>query len=392
MRLIYLFRPLNAYEEIYSSRRVIFFTSPEILLQKYFYFLIFYFKPSLLNQGFSKGGDKLQLIEWNDGRIEELVTLWNKELGKQFPMREELFKQNSFEDENICFSGSAIAVNNENEIIGFVVAKSWNENLNVQMNKEIGWVQVLLVDSNWRNKGIGTALLEKAEAALVAEGVKKVHIGKDPWHYFPGVPTEYDFINAWVEKRGYVTDGFDHDLKADYEPPSQHLFNHQAPQQLSPTEEVQFSLLEENEKDELIAFLHRCFPGRWEYEAIHYFKKGGTGREFVVLKKDAKIIGFCRVNDSKSPFIAQNVYWSPLLDEELGGVGPLGVDSAERKKGYGIAIVEAGIAVLRSRGINHIVIDWTGLVDFYGKLGYKKWKSYAKYSKSLENKTFANDR
>ncbi|MBS4192448.1 GNAT family N-acetyltransferase [Bacillus sp. FJAT-49705] len=318
----------------------------------------------------------MQLIEWNEERLEELVDFWNKELREQYPMRKELFKQNSFKDLNICFSGSAIAINDDNEIIGFIVAKKWNEdNLNIQMNKENGWIQALLVDSNWRNKGIGTVLLEKAESALAKEGVKKVFIGRDPWHYFPGVPAEFKNINPWFEKKGYINDGYDHDLIAYYE--------QKIDAQIPDLDEVEFSMLKEEEKDELLSFLNRCFPGRWEYEAIHYFKKGGTGREFVVLKKNNRIIGFCRVNDSKSPFIAQNVYWSPLLNGELGGIGPLGVDSEERKKGYGIAIVEAGIAALRSHGVNQIVIDWTGLVEFYGKLGYKKWKSYTKFSKNL---------
>ncbi|MGE8204909.1 GNAT family N-acetyltransferase [Heyndrickxia sp. NPDC080065] len=316
------------------------------------------------------------IADWQVNRLEELVSFWNKEIGNQYPMREELLKQNSFDDKNVCLSGSAIALNNDNQVIGLVVAKKWNENgLKVDMSQEIGWIQCLLIDSNYRNKGIGTALLEKAETALAEEGVKKVLIGRDPWHYFPGIPGEYKTINQWVEKRGYINTGSDHDLIAHY--------SQQLPFEAPSVEDVEFMLLKESEKEELLSFLHRCFPGRWEYEAIHYFKKGGKGREFVVLKKNNRIIGFCRVNDSESPFIAQNVYWSPLLNGQLGGIGPLGVDSAERKKGYGIAIVEAGISTLRSRGINDIVIDWTGLVDFYGKLGYTKWKSYSKYSKSL---------
>lgn len=323
-----------------------------------------------------RGELTLIISEWAEDKLVELVNFWNKELGEYYPMREELFKQNSFLDKNIFLSGSAIALNKENEVIGFVVAKKWNEeNLNVQMSKEVGWIQCLLVDSDYRNQGIGTTLLEIAETALEKEGVEKVLVGRDPYHYFPGVPTEYDFVNKWIEKRGYINNGSDHDLIAHYDLSQ--------PLERSSIEGVEFTLLAQSEKAELLSFLNRVFPGRWEYEAIHYFKKGGTGREFVVLKKNNRIIGFCRVNDADSPFIAQNVYWSPLLNGQLGGIGPLGVDSAERKKGYGIAIVEAGISELRSRGIKNIVIDWTGLVDFYGKLGYTKWKSYSKYSKSL---------
>lgn len=77
------------------------------------------------------------------------------------------------------------------------------------------------------------------------------------------------------------------------------------------------------------------------------------------------MIGFCRVNDEASPYIAQNTYWAPLVPEPLGGIGPLGVDSRYRGKGYGLALVEEGIAELEARGMKHLVIDWTELVDFY---------------------------
>lgn len=334
-------------------------------------FLLFFFTYE------RKGVKNLRLTNWDEGKLKELVDLWNKELGKHYPMREELFKQNSFDDKNIYLSGSAIALDNDNKIIGFVVSKKWNEdNCPVQLSNRVGWIQILLVATGHRNQGIGQKLLEHAEKALAVAGVQEIVLGRDPWHYFPGIPSECKATNPWFEKQGYINNGNDYDLISHY---SKELTS-----QMPIKDKVDFTLLKETEKDELLSFLHRCFPGRWEYEALHYFNKGGTGREFVVLKKNNRIIGFCRVNDPESPFIAQNVYWSPLLNRALGGIGPLGVDSAERKKGYGIAIVEAGIAVLRSRGINDIVIDWTGLVDFYGKLGYTKWKSYAKYSKSLD--------
>src|SRR5699024_8165519 len=108
-----------------------------------------------------------------------------------------------------------------------------------------------------------------------------------------------------------------------------------------------------------------------------------TGREFVVLRKNNRIIGFCRINDEHSPMIAQNVYWAPLITGELGGVGPLGIDENERGQGYGLAIVEAGLAFLRQRGICHIVIDWTDLVNFYKKLGFCPWKGYLVYQKEI---------
>ncbi len=317
----------------------------------------------------------MKLISWSIDRIEELVELWNKELGTDFPMRNELFEQNSFRDENVFSEASRIALDENNNIIGFLVAKRWQEDLEVGMNPNVGWIQVLLVDQRFRNQGIGTNLLKHAEKTFLDSGISSVVLGRDPWHYFPGIPQPYHDVASWFEKQGYSKLGSDYDVLCEYNPANDPAF--------PKLEGVEFSVLDKKDKEAFLKFLNRCFPGRWEYEAIHYFEKGGTGREFVVLKKKDEIIGFCRMNDSNSPIIAQNVYWAPLFNEELGGIGPLGIDTNERKNGYGLAIVQAAIAYLRNRNVNSIVIDWTGLIDFYGKLGYEVWKSYDSYKKNI---------
>lgn len=317
----------------------------------------------------------MKFIPWHRNRLNDIVAFWNQELSNDFPMRNELFKQNSFNDENVCDEGSQIAVDDDDNVIGFVVAKRWQEPLDVEMPKKTGWIQALLVDQRYRNQGIGSKLLSHAETNLKTNGVNNIQLGRDPWHYFPGIPTQYKHIAKWFGERGYRKQGDDFDLIHHYDPTTKST--------LPSNKNVTFSILAKYEKEDFLAFLHRCFPGRWEYEAIHYFEKGGIGREFAVVKKNNQIIGFCRLNDGKSPLIAQNVYWALLFKEELGGVGPLGIDSNERGNGYGLAIVEAGIFFLRERNINSIVIDWTGLVEFYKKLGYDIWKSYSSFRKDV---------
>lgn len=322
-----------------------------------------------------RGGILTKYISWTKERIEGLVNLWNQELNESFPMSRKLFEQNSFQDENICYRASRIAVDSDDKVIGFIVAKKWQEQLSVEMRKETGWIQVLLVNHTYRNQGIGDELLRHAESTLKSAGMREVLLGKDPWHYYPGIPQQFNDVARWFEGKGYEAYGEEYDLINHYDG---HKKN-----SLPTVDNAMFSILDPKDKEDFLDFLHRCFPGRWEYEALHYFQKGGTGREFVVLKKNDKIIGFSRINDAKSPFIAQNVYWAPLFDKELGGIGPLGIDANERKQGYGVAVVEAAITFLRGRDINNIVIDWTGLVDFYKKMGYDVWKGYYSYKKNL---------
>lgn len=316
----------------------------------------------------------MKLIPWNPERMKELLALWDKELSEDFPMREELFKQNSFDDVNISYESSLIAVDDQDHVIGFVVTKLWQEEIDVNMDPKRGWIQVLLVDSEHRKKGVGTALLERAEDDLKKNGIKEMQLGGDPFHYFSGIPEQYKATQKWAEKKGYQKriDTYD-------------LINHLEKNYPIPDDKtIEFSLLKRDEKDELISFLEKCFPGRWVYEAIKYFEMNGTGREFLVLRKKGRIIGFCRINDAASPFIAQNVYWSPLFEEPVGGIGPLGIDPEEQKQGYGLGIVQAAMAYLQDRKIETIIIDWTIFIEFYGKLDFAPWKKYGVYLKDLK--------
>lgn len=320
------------------------------------------------------------VLEWKAiqaEKLEEMVALWNETLGEDFPMRKELFKQNTIKDKNVCCVSSRMVLDDSGKVIAYLIAKRWQEEIDVAVDPDrmSGWIQIVLVAKEYHNQGIGTKLLEHAEMELRHQGVQKIYLGSDLRHYFPGIPRAYKATQTWFERRGYDRQGEEVDLIQHYGPDQVVKFPER--------NDVEFSLLQPEEATAFITFLHRSFPGRWEYEAINYFKNGGTGREFAVLKKANNIVGFCRINDAKSPHIGPNVYWAPLIDCELGGVGPLGIDEAERGHGYGLSIVEAGIAFLRARGIQDIVIDWTDLITFYEKLGYDVWKRYRTYRKAL---------
>jgi len=217
--------------------------------------------------------------------------------------------------------------------------------------------------------------LEDAETFLQQLGKKQILLGRDPFHYFPGVPSAYTETCEWFLAKGYVQGTKEVDLTKAYE--ASEVVN------MPDVDEAEFVLAKAEDEAALIDFLHRCFPGRWEYEAKKYLARAGLGREFVLLKVAGEIKGFCRINDPGTEMIPQNLYWSPLFDCELAAIGPLGVDSSERGKGYGLAIVQAGVAFLRKRGMRQIVIDWTDLVTFYEKLGFSVWKTYETFSKKV---------
>ena len=145
-------------------------------------------------------------------------------------------------------------------------------------------------------------------------GVEEIRLGRDPWHYFPGIPLEDEETINWFEKRGYVKGGVETDLLKD-------VRDGELYELTNSTEH--YRQLTKEDIPSLLGFLERVFPGRWHYEALHYEMMSGSGREFMGFFMDGELQGFCRMNDPHSPVIAQNMYWSALIPGEMGGIGPI---------------------------------------------------------------------
>ncbi|WP_060204440.1 GNAT family N-acetyltransferase [Sporosarcina koreensis] len=303
--------------------------------------------------------------------VTDIVELWNKEIGERFPMNVALWNQNTTMEPNVLNEGS-LAVVEEGSLRGFIVAKRYVETLDAQMPTTVGWIQCMLVETSTRNEGVGSELLGLAEQALFEAGVGEIRLGRDPWHYFPGVPLENEATISWFEKRGYVKGSIETDLIKDVSEGELYKLTNSS---------EHYRLLTKDDFPSLLQFLERVFPGRWHYEALHYQMIGGTGREFIGFFIDDDLQGFCRVNDPQSPVIAQNVYWSALRQGEMGGIGPLGIDRAIRRHHFGIDLVKAAANELISRGVSDIVIDWTQLIAFYEILGFAPWKQYQSMTK-----------
>src|SRR5699024_10552151 len=126
----------------------------------------------------------------------------------------------------------------------------------VDMHGETGWIQALLVDKAYRGQGIGSRLLEQAEAAFESLGKKQILMGRDPFHYFPGLPTAYKETAAWLEKKGYVKEDTEVDLLCQYD--------ENDPIDKPSFPEAEFVIATAGDEEGLLGFLERCFPGRWE--------------------------------------------------------------------------------------------------------------------------------
>lgn len=302
-----------------------------------------------------------------------IMTLWNEENGMIYPISHKMFLGSVVNNENLLRDNSYV-VKDGNELVAFILTKAWHEDTIVPLYKEIGWISLVYVKKRYRNQGIGSKLFQLVEEYFKENGKTKIIIGADPYNFFPGLPVDFVNHKRWFKNRGYIVEKEDYDMIRAFEENDAPLPLPEIPY------EIRLSTLDD--KNRLLRFLNRNFKGRWEYEAMQYYRNGGNGREFVIILDGEEVIAFCRINDRHSPEVLHNINWSSRF-KQLGGVGPLGVDREYRKMKLGYCVTAYAINEVQRRGCTHCIIDWTSLVDYYKQFGFEVWKTYYKINKQI---------
>jgi predicted N-acetyltransferase YhbS len=127
---------------------------------------------------------------------------------------------------------------------------------------------------------------------------------------------------------------------------------------------------------DVLEFERSAFPG-WYDEFKYVAEIGDQGDILVARDAEGAVIGTLLIYSRQSSPRRLDPFWRTLLGEDCGGLNAVGVAERARGRGIGLALVAWGSDILKARGVGTTLIGWTTLVDFYGKLGYTPWQSYA---------------
>lgn len=321
---------------------------------------------------------KFREMDLND--TQELVKLWNNNIGAVYPLDSKLFVQNYGNDKQ---NKKILGTFNGDNLAGFIIYKQWSSPSGVlEPNNHTGYINSIIVDISCRNSGIASALLNSAEKDLIERGVNLIHAGSDTNHFFPGIPYECMKAQEFFSKKGYEIGETSYDLICDI---SKVDFKKLPDMNLNCDKKYKTEILKKECRDDLFRFFKKNFSGRWYQEMMDFFKIGMEDRDIVVLKDENKIIGFAHIYDNKSKFIGPSIYWRKLLSDDYGGLGPIGIDEDYRKCGLGLLILYRSLEILKQRDVKNMVIDWTDkdILDFYGKFNFIPWKQYRKATKRI---------
>ena len=308
----------------------------------------------------------------------EAVALWNRALGGRFPMTGRLWRQNVDDEPNYRPGDGFVAREPDGALAGLALTRLFRHHdafPDMARFRGLGWLVALVVAPEHQGRGLGSRLLALAEARLREQGATRCDLGGSVGHFLPGLPAgdprDRRALRFW-QRHGYRPARQVHDLRrtlVGWTPP--------LPPPAILAGDYRLIPARPGQEEAIAAFLAREFPGRWRYDTAQAFARGAAVEDVIVLEGRAGAVeGFLASWHFASPLLGPATTWYPLLGERFGGMGPLGIATRLRGRGLGLALVAAGAAALHRRGVDECLIDWTELVDFYGRLGFQVTTSY----------------
>jgi len=292
-----------------------------------------------------------------------LAVLWNSGLGSELSISADFVRSVT---RPITGGAQAGRITLVNGTPAGVILASAHPHAPPTLPRDVGWIDAIAVNPTYQRQGIGRALLAWAEEWLAAQGAATINIGCGLRHLTPGAP---ESAAPFFVTCGYtLADDVNWDVArnlADYTPPPDLRAVPAAAYPAQPGQE-----------DILLGFLHREFPGRWTFETEEFLREGGRVSDFMLLWSASGVEGVCRLSFEDSLW-GLGRYYPYSLPRPWGQLGFIGVSEKVRGQGMGLFLLDAGLRRLHNTGVNGCVIDWTGLLDFYGKAGFAPYHQWA---------------
>lgn len=313
----------------------------------------------------------LEFNRHDPAHLRALVAVWNAASGSDLSLSEKFVRFNIEPSTGGTQVGRFALV--DGEPVGVVLASVLKGEPEV-MAPELGWIDLIAVAPHAQRQGIGSALLAWGEKWLRSQGCKGAVVGASLRPFAPGVPIELASL-PFFQRHRYQDDGTVWDMAAN-------LAHYQPPPTLRKIDGA-VRPARRGDEEALLAFFRREFPDRWRYEAEEFLRNPRCRiSDYMLLWTERGVDGVCIVTfeDSGQPI---ERFFPYTLPRPWGQLGTVGVSADRRGRGYGAALVDAGLRRLHDNGVQGCVIDWLVIVDFYAKFGFTVFREYRQMFKRL---------
>lgn len=220
----------------------------------------------------------------------------------------------------------------------------------------IGHVDLIAVHPDFRRRGLGRALLGRAESALAGLGVSEVLLaGNPPYYAWPGVDVRYTPAVCLAMALGYQQDrtawNMTADLAADESPA---LRDTEAAERRLAAAGITVRRATAQDVPALVAFAKSTFGDAWAAEVAQSVDRPGAGCHLALREAAAaatasvEVLGFAAYGSSRPSWF-----------------GPMGTAPTAQGLGIGATLLRRCLRDQRSAGHDRVEIGWVGPVPFY---------------------------
>lgn len=229
----------------------------------------------------------------------------------------------------------------------------------------------LLVEPAFQRRGIGSALITELERILQFEQVSVLHLGafSTGTYIWPGLPAENELALPFFAKHGWRREESCADL-------IQEITSFKTPVWVSDRIKdagIVLRLADTGLHDKVAAFERAHFPA-WASFVDNEFADMRSQNVLVAQTIDGTVLGTILLK------AGIRTLWTADTAVQIGSLNILGVAPGSQHQGIGLALTARAMEILRDRGCSRCYIQWTGLIEWYGKLGATVWAEYRRAS------------
>lgn len=314
-------------------------------------------------------------IAFAQADFEQLAKAWNAFYPEANRIDAALLRLNTVESSLFDWGSSFVELSDSGDVLGMVAVK---RSANPSLFRGPDPDQCHLTAFTYREANYGIDMLAEVKHILRDRGCYRLVFGADSRHFFPGCPQEFPALQSFLQVAGFEGGGTEVDLERD-------LVDYEAP--AGTIERLGTATARPCTASDLTAldlFLEKEFPGRWEHDVMDKIKVEHDPGTVVGLFENDECVGFALIQQAGCRQPIGGAVWNKALGSNWGSLGPIGVSQSVRGRGLGGAILAAGLLELKRRGARRTIIDWTTLVDFYGKHGFEVSRRYTPMSRRLD--------
>lgn len=302
----------------------------------------------------------------------DVLALWARAIGDRYPLREEVLRDaiegnpgHRPEDAAVLWEGR--------RAVGFgylTVLRDAGPEMAGRRGR--AWLEAVVVDPGRRREGLGRRIVASLAGVAAEAGAGELESGSGFFYLWPGLPVDLADAAPFAKALGFAATGRSWDLRGDVAG-----LDDRAAQTLVADAGLRFVSAAASDRATLLGFLLDEFGSEWWHDIGWFFDRGGDPGDIVLLRDPADAIaGFARLHTPASRPIGPPMFWLDRRSPRAGGLGPIGVAAALRGRGLGLALLTLGLGRLRDGGLHDVVIDFTDLLDFYGRVGFRPWMEF----------------